>query len=224
MIPPTYPSSGLFHSISQESFFWDTTCKCLPCLAPCPHGQQCLPWWPHGWETLSLWQEGLQSLCTAPWTPAAKAGQSLRCQQLQYEGSLCVNRPTMQIWFKGIFLMEIAWYFSSRSKFFDVGVSGRWEISSNSHGTFSVFRKRRKSFYQHFDHKFIQNHTTFYFNASQLLMIFLRAFKILVLFSVLRRELEISINQKANKKQLKSLFHCTKKTHANQHKTWVSCS
>lgn len=99
--------------------------------------------------------------------------QSPKIQQLWYQGSLCVNRPTMQIWFKDIFVMKLAWYFSSRSKFFDVGVSGRWEISSNSHGTFSVFKKRRKSFYQHFDHQFIQNHTTsFYFNTSQLLSIF----------------------------------------------------
>lgn len=104
--------------------------------------------------------------------------------------SLCVNRPTMQIQFKDSFLMEIAWYFSSRSKFFDVGVSGRWEISSNSHGTFSVFKKRRKSFYQHFDYLFIQNHTTSFtlIHLNFLKAFFKGTFKILVVVSALRRK------------------------------------
>lgn len=105
-----------------------------------------------------------------PLPPAAQQDTGSPMPAALVWGSPCVSRPTMQIQFKDVFLMEIAWYFSSRSKFFDVGVSGRWEISSNSHGTFLVFKKRRRSFYQHFDYHFIPNHnTSFYFNTSQLL-------------------------------------------------------
>lgn len=73
------------------------------------------------------------------------------------------------------FSWKLPGIFLADQSFFDVGVSGRWEISSNSHGTFSVFKKRRKSFYQHFDYQFMQNYaTSFYFNPSQLLKIFLK--------------------------------------------------
>lgn len=180
MIPPTHPFSGLFHSTSQESFLWDTTCKCLPYLAPCP--QRAMSALVTTWlgDTEPLRGRIVEPLHRPFDFCSQSRTQSPKIQQLWYQGSLCVNRPTMQIWFKDIFVMKLAWYFSSRSKFFDVGVSGRWEISSNSHGTFSVFKKRRKSFYQHFDHQFIQNHTTsFYFNTSQLLSIFLEHLKYL---------------------------------------------
>ena len=147
MIAPTYPFSLLFHNISQESLMLDTIWKRLPYLVPCPHQQCMLDNHVTGRHRVPCRND----YCTDALTFAAKGRHTFLNARSSDPRVSCVNRPIMPSWFKGIFLMKLAWYFSRRRlKFFDASVSGRWEFLLNRHGTFSVFKKRQKSFHQSF--------------------------------------------------------------------------
>lgn len=158
--------------------------------------------WPCDWRLQVPYRKDYSR---APLTFAAKGGHTQKHSDPQVP---CMSRPVRPGQFKDMYLTKLDSIFLL---IFDVGVGGRQEFSSVMVLSQSLKKRHKPSTKAlsgvwpelHFDRGFRQNHPTLlFFMLLKPLKIKLekeKAVKILALFSTLRRDWKISINQKAIK-------------------------